>query len=107
MVTTKKTTTKKKTTKKVVKQEMKAQSVISYKFPDSSYTLTALTPFSADSLIEKFETGLKEDGVFSTLTGLDSDFNIVPVEHIKDIKYWVSFGIPAKYIRFISGVPNE
>lgn len=107
MEATKKTTTRKKPTKKDAKSELKAQSVISYKFPDSSYTLTAFTPFPADLLIEKLESGLKEDGVFSTLTGLDFDFNIVPVEHIKNIKYWVAFGIPAKYIRFISGVPNE
>ena len=108
MAATKETTTKKRTTKKVEKQEMKAQSAIKVKLPESSYFEILFTPFSADTLIAEFKKSWNDDGIFTTLIGVDKDNgNVNYSDDIPKIKNWVPFALSAKYVQYIRGLINE
>lgn len=108
MVATKKTTTKKKTTKKADKEKMKAQSAIKFKLPESSYFEIVFTPFSADTIIAEFKKSWNDDGIFTTLIGVNKDNgNVNYSDDISKIKKWVPFALSAKYVQYIRGLINE
>lgn len=91
-----------------IKKKMVAKSVVRINYPESAsiYNFLSDSDITSKTVLKEFADARKEDGIVKFSLGVDEDGDLVRLDIFNgsQIKAFVPFLVPAKYVQSIRGM---